>query len=110
MRTRSTMPASRAAARRLDVFADVAMFGLPALLVPAHVAQAFRPARLAALTDCATPALHGHDPVSAEIERQLFVEAIDESRAVLVEERDESNRAFLRVAAGKGQRAGMHEL
>ena len=44
------------------------------------------------------------------IERKLVVEAFDERRAVLVQERDESDRAFLRVAAGEGERARVHEL
>src|SRR5439155_21242479 len=45
-----------------------------------------------------------------EIERQLFVQTIDERRAVLVQERDEADRPLLRVAAGKGERSCVNEL
>ena len=49
--------------------------------------------------------LDRHNPVVPEVERQLFVEPIDERRTVLVEERDEPDRSFLCVTVGKGERA-----
>src|SRR5438876_4706726 len=85
-RTRRTIPARRAASRG-------------------------RPACLGVLTFVnVSPALDGNDPVPAEIERQLLLEAIDESRAVLIEERDEADGAFLRVPAGEGKRSSVDEL
>src|SRR6185503_11116918 len=50
------------------------------------------------------------DPVTTEVERQLFVQTIDERRAVLVEERDEPDGPLLGVAAREGERAGVDEL
>ena len=48
--------------------------------------------------------LDGDNPVLPQVERQLLVQPIDERRAVLVQERHEADRPFLRVAAGEGQR------
>jgi hypothetical protein len=48
--------------------------------------------------------------MSAQIEGQLVVQSIDECRAVLVQERDASDRTFLGVAMGKGECASVHEL
>ena len=45
------------------------------------------------------------NPVMPQVERQLVVQPIDERRAVLVQERDEADRPFLRVAVGEGERA-----
>src|SRR5579872_6880446 len=50
------------------------------------------------------------NPVAPEIERQLLVQAFDERRAVQVQEREETDRALLRVAAGEGERARVDEL
>src|SRR5262245_6112973 len=48
--------------------------------------------------------LDGDNPVMSEVERQFTLQAIDQGRAVLVQERDEANRSFLRVSAGERQR------
>ena len=50
------------------------------------------------------------DPMMAHIERQLVVQPIEEHEAVLIQERHESDRAFLGVAMRKGERARMGEL
>src|SRR5262249_23491552 len=57
-----------------------------------------------------SPSLHRHDPVPPHVEGELLVEPIDERRAVLIEERDEPDRPFLRVAAGERQHPRVHEL
>src|ERR1700722_42431 len=54
--------------------------------------------------------LDGDNPVAPEVERQLLVQAFDERGAVLVQERQEADGAFLGVAAGKGERPRVHEL
>src|SRR3954447_17308658 len=46
----------------------------------------------------------------AEVEGELLVEPIDERGAVLVQKGDKADRPFLRMAAGKGERARVHEL
>ena len=46
----------------------------------------------------------------AHVERQLLAQPIDQRRAVLVEELDEADVAFLRVAAGERLRLGVLEL
>src|SRR5262252_3904565 len=52
----------------------------------------------------------GHNPVMAENQRKLLVEAFDERRAVLVQERDKTDRPLLRVTAGKRERLCVDEL
>src|SRR3954447_18897936 len=54
--------------------------------------------------------LDGDNPVMPHVEGQFFVESIDESRAVLIQERDEPDRAFLRVTVGKHQGTCADEL
>src|SRR5581483_2318895 len=51
-----------------------------------------------------------HHPMPSHVERQFFVEAIDERRAVPIEERDEADRPLLRMAVGEGKLARVHEL
>src|SRR3954447_11693913 len=46
----------------------------------------------------------------AEVEGELLVEPIDERGAVLVQKGDKADGPFLRMAAGKGERARVHEL
>ena len=62
---------------------------------------------LAAATICCF--LDGDNPVPSQIERQLFVQALDERRAVLIQERDEPDRALLRMAARERERLRVHE-
>src|SRR5262249_54769602 len=54
--------------------------------------------------------LYRDNPMPSQVEGELLVQPFYERRPVLIEEGDEADRALLRVAAGAGQRAGMHEL
>src|SRR5581483_11869680 len=58
----------------------------------------------------AQPSSDRDDPVPSHIYRQFLVQTLDERRAVLVEEGNEPDRPLLGVAAGEGQRPGVHEL
>src|SRR5258708_17956971 len=55
-------------------------------------------------------ALDRDNPVTPQIEGQLLVQPLDERRAVLVQEREKSDRSFLSVAAGERERASVDEL
>src|SRR3954463_16225362 len=46
----------------------------------------------------------------AEVEGELLVQPIDERGAVLFQKGDKADGPFLRMAAGKGERARVHEL
>src|SRR5216117_835666 len=55
-------------------------------------------------------ALYRDNPMTPQVQRQLLVETLDESRTVLIQEGDEADGAFLRVPVGEGERARVHEL
>src|SRR5438046_1134219 len=61
-------------------------------------------------SDTTDSVLNRDNPVPSHIYRQFFVQAFDERGAVLVEEGDEPDGPFLRVAVGECQRACVHEL
>src|SRR2546427_12507907 len=55
-------------------------------------------------------ALYRDNPMTPQIQRQFFVETLDERRTVLIQEGDEADRTLLRVPVGEGERARVHEL